>query len=157
MDQEEPCPTKTIFALMIIFFRDQSAFVARLLPMKNLSAEFLYDQIRWLIFVLDIIHKAGGTVVFVMIIFVSINTMFKLFHENQTSFSVSSVVHLVSTSKLISLHLIYDPTHALQNIRNNWVNEKNQTLSFTISDTNTSIKAKWNDIRLFTNRSRLPC
>ena len=81
--------------------------------------------------------------------------MFKVFHENQTSLSVSSVVHLVSNSKLISLHLIYDPTHALQNIRNNWVNEKNQTLSFVFPDTNTSIKAKWNDVKIIYKQEQI--
>ena len=50
--------------------------------------------------------------------------------------------------RLPSPHLICDPTHALKNIRNNWISEKTQTLKFVVPDTNVTITAKWNHLKI---------
>ena len=146
VDQEEPCPAKTILALMVNFFLEQPAFVARLIPVNKLLAEFLYDQLLWLI---KIVHEAGGKVVFVMTDNLRVNQkMFKMFHEIHESLTFSSVFHPIPDRSLPSLHLIYDPTHALKNIRNNWINEKTQSLKFVVPDTNETITAKWNHLKI---------
>ena len=59
--------------------------------------------------------------------------------------TLSSVVHPISNPRLPSLYLIYDPTHALKNIRNNWISEKTQTQKFVVPDT---IIAKWNHLEI---------
>ena len=74
--------------------------------------------------------------------------MFKMFHEIHKSLTLSSVVHPVPDRSLPSLHLIYDPTHALKKIRNNWINEKTQSLKFVVPDTNETITAKWNHLKI---------
>ena len=56
-DEEESCAAKTVLAVMINFFGGQPAFVARLLPVKSLDAEFLFPQLLWLI---QIIHEAAA-------------------------------------------------------------------------------------------------
>ena len=41
--------------------------------------------------------------------------------------------------------MLYDPTHLLKNVRNNWVTEKTQILLFPDSDTGNMIEARWRD------------
>ena len=101
--------------------------------------------------------QGGWAVVFMMTDNLRVNqNMFKLFHDNQTSLSVSSVVHTVSNSNLTSLHLMYDPTPALMYGTTGSMREiKLSVLSSPIlkhqSRQNGMI------LILFTNRSRLLC
>ena len=80
--------------------------------------------------------------------------MFKMFHEIHKSLTLSSVVHPISNPRLPSLHLTYDPTHALQNIRNNWISDKTQTLKFVVPDTNVTITAKCNHLKIIYKKER---
>jgi hypothetical protein len=41
---------------------------------------------------------------------------------------------------------MYDPVHLLKNIRNNWITERSQTLSFT-STAGEQSEAKWTDLQ----------
>ena len=44
------------------------------------------------------------------------------------------------------LYLMYDPVHILKNIRNNWINEKKQTLMFHDGHGNLN-EAKWEPLK----------
>ena len=45
-----------------------------------------------------------------------------------------------------NLYLLYDPTHLLKNICNNWQTEQMQKLSFTDPITNKEVTGKWSDL-----------
>ena len=44
------------------------------------------------------------------------------------------------------LYTFYDPVHLFKNIRNHWITEKPQTLTFLDIDTNEEVFAYWNDL-----------
>ena len=44
------------------------------------------------------------------------------------------------------LYLLYDPTHLIKNIRNNWVTEKTQKLVFKVDKWQLTVTAKWADL-----------
>ena len=69
---------KSVLALMIAPLMGKPAFVARLIPIFSLNAEFLYDQINQLT---KIIHEANGFVYLVMTDNLKCNqSTFSLFH-----------------------------------------------------------------------------
>ena len=58
--EDEPSKiAKTVLALMISTQMGKPAFVARLIPVYSLAAEFLFDQVSKLI---EIIHENSGFV-----------------------------------------------------------------------------------------------
>ena len=63
VDQDPPRPAKTILAFMVNFLYSTPAFIACLLPVFSLKAEFLMEQLMLLI---QIIHNAGRIVSLVM-------------------------------------------------------------------------------------------
>ena len=120
------------------------AFVARLIPVHNLKADFLYDQLTLLI---TIIHDAGGFVYALMSDNLRVNQQtFRLFHENFGSRNIYSIAHPVPNEVFRDLYTLYDPTHLFKNIRNNWMTEKTQTLEFWLPDTDDKVLASWKDL-----------
>ena len=143
-NRDTPVAAKTVLALMINFLRGKPAFVARLSPVRDLESKYLYDELLRL---LGVIHSAGGHVFGVVTDNLSVNQKtFKLFHESYKSTSICSVEHPIPNSQFSSFFTLYDTTHLMKNIRNNWITEKTKTLEFFHPYTNKKIIAKWSDI-----------
>ena len=140
----DPIPANTILAVMINPSFGKPAFVARLIPVINLKAEFLFEFVKS---VIKLVHDAGGHVFGIMSDNLSVNQKtFKMFHEAFKSVSVCSANHPIPNSKFKVLFTLYDPTHLFKNVRNNWVSEKTQTLEFIDPETNETCTAKWKDL-----------
>ena len=120
------------------------AFVARLIPVLSLNADFLFNILKPII---QLIHESGGRLFGVVSDNLSVNQKaFKLFHSNFQSLDISSIAHPISNSKFERLFTLYDPTHLFKNVRNNWITEKTQTLEFIDSETKEKGLAKWKDL-----------
>ena len=144
MNTDTDCPAMTMLGFMVNPCFGAPAFIARMIPVHNLEAEFLYDQLLLLI---NSIHEAGGYVFALMSDNLKLNQKcFKMFHKSFPSLNIFSVSHPFLNIKFSALFLIYDPTHLFKNIRNNWVTEKTQTLDFSCPDTGVEVSAKWKDL-----------
>ena len=142
--EDTPSPAKTILALMINPILGASAFVARLFPVNNLQADFLYAQLKILT---NIIHDCDGSVFAAMTDNLSVNQKtFKLYHQESVSKCITSIVHPISNNLFEEFFLLYDPVYLMKNIHNNWVSEKTKTLEFKDPDTGRVVLAKWDDI-----------
>ena len=73
-------------------------------------------------------------------------SLFQKMHDFYGSKSLWSVNHPISNGEFEELFVLYDPTHLLKNIRNNWVTEKTRTLKFTCPETGRNVVAKWSDL-----------
>ena len=73
--------------------------------------------------------------------------MFKMLHQNYHDESITVIEHPFENTYFKSLSLLYDLTHALKNIRNNWMTVKTKTLSFKDPDSGVIINAKWSDFK----------
>ena len=141
----EPTPANCMLAVMVNPSYGAPAFVARLVPVKNLKADFLFGIIQS---VLEVIHDAGGRVFSLMCDDLSVNQKtYKMFHETYDSLGIASISHPHKNSKFDTLFTLFDPTHLFKNIRNNWCTEKNQTLQFKDPETKKTFVAKWSDLR----------
>ena len=49
VNQDQPCPAKTILTPMVNPIFGASAFVARLLPVLNLTTQFLFEELQIII------------------------------------------------------------------------------------------------------------
>lgn len=143
-NKDTPVPAKTVLALMINFLRGKPAFVARLSPVRDLEYKYLFDELLRL---LGIIHKAGGHVFGVVTDNLSVNQKtFKHFHKSYKSSSICSVEHPIANTQFSSFFTLYDTTHLMKNIRNNFITEKTKTLEFLHPYTERKIVAKWSHI-----------
>ena len=137
VNTEEQRAAKSVLAILINPSMGAPPFVGRLFPVSCLKGVFLYEQI---ILMIKIIHDSGGFVYLVMSDDHSRNqNTYQLFHQNFSSTGIDSVNHPIVNEKLKKLYLMFDPVHLLKSIRNNWVTEKNQTLTFFDF-------AKWKDV-----------
>ena len=137
-------PAKTILALMVCCMMGRPSFVARLIPVHTLTHEFLHKQTERL---LEIIHDCGGFVYLVMTDNLQCNqSMFKAFYEKYGTANEWSINHPVLNPHFLILFMLYDPTHLLKIVHNNWVTEKTQILLFPDSDTGKMIEARWRDL-----------
>ena len=147
-----PVPAKTILAVMINPSFGAPAFVARLVPVSCLKADYLFTILNPII---ELIHKCGGQVFGIMSDNLSVNQKtFKLFHNTYNSQDIYSVTHPINNSLFEKLFTLYDPTHLFKNIRNNWVTEKTQTLEFVDFESGKTCNAKWKDL-IFLYKSEL--
>ena len=94
-----------------------------------------------------ITHKAGGFVFGVVTDNLSVNQKaFKTLREKYKPRTICSIDHLIENKHFSDMHLFYDTTHLMKNIRNNWITEKTKTLEFLDPYTHEKIIAKWADI-----------
>ena len=115
-------------------------FVARLVPVSHLNAEFLYELV---LSVIKLVHDVGGRVFCITSDILTVNrNNCKMLHETFKSESDSSFVHPFLNSKFSSLFTLYDPTQLFKNLRNNWITEKIQTLEFLDPEINEVFTAK---------------
>ena len=117
-NEDTPSPAKTILALMINPIQGAPAFVARLFPVNNFQAHFLYAQLKILT---NLIHDCDGIVFAAMTDNLSVDQKtFKLYHQEFVSKGTTSTVHPISNNLFEEFFLLYDPVHLMKNIRNNW-------------------------------------
>ena len=120
------------------------AFVARLFPLSSLTGTFLLEQVS---IISKLIHDSSGFVFLVMNNNLRTNqNFFKLMHEKHGTVTEFSINHPVQNSVFTCLFLLYDPTHLVKNIRNNWTTEKTKSLSFRDPTTQQNIIAKRTDL-----------
>lgn len=143
-NHDSPTPAKTVLALMVNFLRGSPAFVARIAPVANLKHDFLVDL---LLVILSVIHESGGYVLGIVTDNFSVNQKaFKSLREKFTPRSIYSIDHPIKNDCFSILHLLYDVTHIMKNIRNNWTTEKTKTLEFIDPFTDEKLEAKWSDL-----------
>lgn len=120
------------------------SFVCRIVPVHSLKADFLFDQTK---LVIKVLHDCGGSVFMLMSDNLSVNQkLFSLFHSTFGSKGIFAVAHPIKNPVFPLLYLLYDPVHLLKNIRNNWLTEKLQQLSFPDPSTGECAVAKWSDV-----------
>ena len=140
----EPCPASRMLAIMVNPSFGAPPFVVRLIPVHQLDSKYLYPILKSLI---ALVHKYGGYVHSLMSDNLSVNrTVFDLFHKEFGSVDIASINHPCPNCKFKKLFTIYDSPHLLKNIRNNWMTENSQTLTFRDPDTNENVIAKWTDL-----------
>ena len=104
----------------------------------------MFDQLCQL---LKIIHDCSGYVYLVMTDNFRVNqSLFSKMHAVYTSTAIWSITHPIENKEFEELFLLYDPTHLLKNIRNNWVTEKTRSLDFTCPLSGKNATAKWSDL-----------
>ena len=130
-----------------------STFVARFIPVHFLEFEFLRKQLKHL---LHIIHDCGGFV----FLYISHNLLcnqssFNDCHKKYVTTKEWSIIYPIPNSEFNLFYLLYNPTHLLKNIRNNWVTEKTQALRFTDLDTSKTVQAQWKSlIEIYKEKSK---
>ena len=135
---------RTVVAIMIAPSMGKPAFVCRLILVYSLTHDFLYEQV---LKVIELLHKNGGFSYLLMCDSLRTNqACFKLFQKTFGSEDIYSCNHPVSNDEFSILFLLYDPSHLLKNIRNNWQTEKMQKLKFTCPDDGRIVTALWKDL-----------
>ena len=137
----------TILCFMVKCLFGGQTFVVKLLPNHKLTAQYQFDNT---IQVIQLLHDCGGTV---FAIINDNNRVNQLFFKLFTTTDPQKPWHAVSpVDPSKPLYLMYDSVHIFKNIRNNWIDEKLQTLRFVIGEE--TLEAKWSDlISLYTFES----
>ena len=104
--EDEPSKiAKTVLALMIFTQMGKPAFVARLIPVYSLTAEFLFDQVSKLI---EIIHENSGFVYMAMNDNLRADQkMFSIFHKTYNPRSLFSIARPIPNDTIDELFLLY--------------------------------------------------
>ena len=118
---------RTMLAIMLKPLFKTRSFMVRLIPIYKLSPEFLYSSLST---VYSLVREVGGEV----IAFISDNH-----RTNRTCYELMS-----SNAVYKDVILLHDPVHVMKSIRNNWISEKNQTISILFDDVYKA--GKWHDI-----------
>ena len=135
---------QTVVAIMIAPSMGKPAFVCRLIPVYSLTHNFLYEQV---LKVIKLLHKNGGFSYLLMCDNLRSNqACFKLYQKTFGSEDIYSCNHPVSNDDFSILFLLYDPSHLLKNIGNDWQTEKMQKLKFTCPDDGRIVTALWKDL-----------
>ena len=120
-----------MLAVMVNLSYGAPAFVAPLVPVKNMTAELLFGIVSS---VLEVIHNAGGQVFCLMSDDLSVNQKtFKMIHQKFNSLGISSI-----TNENVSLLFL---------ILHNWCTEKTQSLEFKDPETVKTFPATWSDLK----------
>ena len=95
-----------------------------------LTCDFLVELLS---LVVKIIHDAGGFVFGAVTDNLSVNQKsFKTIHERYTSDAIHSVEHPIPNDHFPSFLMMYDTSHLMKNLRNNWITEKMAHLNLRI-------------------------
>ena len=115
---------RTVVAIMIAPSMGKPAFVCRLIPVYSLTHDFVYKQV---LKVIKLLHKNGRFSYLLMCDNLRTNqACFKLFQKTFGSEDIYSCNHSVNNDEFSILFLLYEPSHLLKNVRNNWQTEKMQ-------------------------------
>ncbi len=129
----------TMLAILVKPLHGGHAFVARLIPVRALRKDFLYRQIDS---VVDVIHECGGTVRALIC-----DNHFVNKQLYQSMAPDSSKPYIGRTTNHTGIHLLYDSTHLMKNVRNNWLNEMCQHLEVKDPSSDQVWNGKFSDIR----------
>ena len=105
----------TILSFMIYCLKGGPKFLFKMLPVKELEADFLHQQTQVL---LDILRNAGAELAAIIC---DGNRV------NQSFFKKFDCVEPWRTRD--NIFLLFDVVHLIKNIRNNWITETMQELS----------------------------
>lgn len=120
----------TILSFMIVSFYGGPKFLCKMLPVKNLDAEFLYEQSTLII---DSVTEIGASIKAVICDGNRVNQSFyKMFEQGVDPWRTKS-----------GLFLLFDYVHLLKSVRNNWITEATQELQFKDSVDGVIHTAKW--------------
>ena len=134
---------RTVLAIMVAPSMGKPAFVCRLIPMYSMKADLLVEETSK---VIQLVHKHSGYAFLLMTDNLRTNqSCFKKYREMYGSDNDYSCKHPVSNDQFQILFLLYDPTHLVKNIRNNWHTEKTQKLKFVNPENGKTVVAKWSD------------
>ena len=110
-------PAKTMLGLMVCPMNGAPSFIARLIPVCSLKADFLYEQTVPLI---KIVHECGGFVFLLMTDNLKANiTFYNSLAKEYTCINSYSVKHPVNNELFKELYTLFDPIHLFKNINNN--------------------------------------
>ena len=122
----------TILSFMICCLQGGPKFLFKMLPVKELDADFLYEQTQVL---LDFLKNAGADCVAIIC---DGNRV------NQSFFKKFNCIEPWRTTD--NIFLLFDFVHLIKNIRNNWITESMQELLYSVNG-ETKV-AKWSDLKL---------
>jgi len=129
----------TMLSFMVVCMFGGPKFLCKMLPVRKLDADFLFQQTNIL---LTNLKQAGANVKAVVCDGNRVNQLF---------FKKFDTVKPWRTKN--DLFLIFDYVHLLKNIRNNWITEATQELEFCVNGERHT--ARWSDIkRLFYYESK---
>lgn len=119
-------------------------FVVRVIPVAKLDANQLKE---YLLEVIETVKRCGGQPVSIICDNCPLN------QRVYTVLGGPGIVQVPNDTQQI--YLVYDYVHIFKNIRNNWITEPQQELSFQVDGT--EYKACWKDIcRLYETDSKTP-
>ena len=121
----------TVLSYMVVCMYGGPKFLCKMLPVKELNADFLFEQTNIL---LENLKEAGAKVIAIVCDGNRVNQAF--FKKFDTIFPWLTKDNLF---------LLFDYVHIFKNIRNNWITEATQELEFYLNDQ--KYTARWSDIR----------
>jgi len=129
----------TMLCIMVKCMRSKLSFMAKLLPVNALTAQFQFDCVKQVILNIE---SCGGRVLSIINDNNKVNqSFFKLFDR----FGDDPWVVKSPANQSRPLFLLFDPVHILKNIRNNWMTEKLQTLAFKANGQ--CLTVKWDHLK----------
>ena len=119
----EPTEATTVQAFMLSSILSKHKDVAALLPVKNMDSGFLYDST---LKVLNLVEKAGFKVVAIISDNNRVNR--NMFEKMCGGTLQPYIPHPCDPQR--SLFFLFDAVHLLKCIRNNWINQIDQTFNY---------------------------
>ena len=110
----------TVLSYMVVCMYGGPKFLCKMLPVKELNADFLFEQTNIL---LENLKEAGAKVIAIVCDGNRVNQAF--FKKFDTIFPWLTKENLF---------LLFDYVHVFKNIRNNWITEATQELEFYLND-----------------------
>ena len=143
-EDEPKKAARTILAFMVRPLMGGKSTVVRLIPIFTLKADFLYNQLLCL---LDIISEVGGRARAVICDCHATNQKcYKMLVNNFSNDHQKPWKIRSPSDSNSSLFLLFDPTHLIKNIRNNWITERQKELTLRSPVSDRLITGAWNDI-----------
>ena len=121
----------TILSSMVVCMRGGPKFLCKMLPVKELDADFLFEQTNIL---LTAIKSAGGDAIAIICAGNRVNqSFFKKFDRVEPWRTRDNIF------------LLFDFVHIMKNIGNNWITEETQELKY-IMDREAKV-SRWSDLK----------
>ena len=138
-----------MLAIMAKCFFSGETFLVSLIPLFALNAVKLFDYLTQSI---ATITRCGGTVHALICDNNRVNQSCYVKQFTPLQLDSPWIVKNPSDPDQV-LYLLYDPVHIMKNIRNNWINEKTQTLFFYDQD-KVLIEATWQPLKTLYKHER---
>ena len=140
----------TVLAVMVKSCFGGGKFLAKLIPVSTLDANFLFETVTS---VISILTDCGGHVVALIN---DNNRVNQKYFTTFTPFSLPEKPWIVKNPHVPSepMFLMYDPTHILKNIRNNWLTEPTRSLAYPVVGCAEKKIACWGNIEELFNHEQ---